>query len=306
MAFRKKFCKLQLEILRTTFADYDSFVHTFAHNAHLGIEGADESLGVYTFDNHWKASLNKNGNIELNSPLLTGEQAEDVHQLLQVLRSMNIKVGENCQARIRYSSAFDFGNFPLELIWGSALVLFMVTQTIELQFQRELLWHGIFSMQVLGYVFFVVFAIFLLKGISNQPRSEESSPVGSPKAWIADQTSLRGNRPSPMSTQAPELNVTEITREIKDPLENIMAYTRLYQSAIDKESQHWKDLVEIREQAIRIQEIVNRRLLEDTHEKISRCSFTPGEFRLHRPNRIVTGTAQTASSWADVLAETPR
>ena len=46
MAFRKKFCKLQLEILRTTFADYDSFVHTFAHNAHLGIEGADESLGV--------------------------------------------------------------------------------------------------------------------------------------------------------------------------------------------------------------------------------------------------------------------
>src|SRR5439155_18248819 len=122
----------------------------------------------------------------------------------------------------------------------------------------ELLWHGIFSMQVLGYVFFVVFAIFLLKGISNQPRSEESSPVGSPKAWIADQTSLRGNRPSPMSTQAPELNVTEITREIKDPLENIMAYTRLYQSAIDKESQHWKDLVEIREQAIRIQEIVNR------------------------------------------------
>ena len=58
--------------------------------------------------------------------------------------------------------------------------------------------------------------------------------------------------------QASELNISEITREIKDPLDNIMAYTRLYQGTIDKESQHWKDLVEIVEQANRIQEIVHR------------------------------------------------
>ena len=58
--------------------------------------------------------------------------------------------------------------------------------------------------------------------------------------------------------------------------------------------------------AINDLEVLSEKLLEDAYEKVSRCSFTSVEFRLHRPNRIVTGTPQTSSSWADVLAETPR
>ncbi len=135
----------------------------------------------------------------------------------------------------------------------------MVTQTIELQFQRELLWHGIFLMQALGYFLFMIFAIYLFKGISRRPRSEHSLGSSSP-TLDEPKPSARGmgQKPSSMSTQGPELNTAEITREIRDPLENIMAYTRFYQSTIDKESQQWKDLVEIMEQANRIQEIVNR------------------------------------------------
>ncbi|PYV90019.1 MAG: hypothetical protein DMG05_11920 [Acidobacteria bacterium] len=270
MAFQNKSCKLQLEIQRTAFVDYDSFVQTLARNAQLAIEQVDETLRIYTLSNQWKTSLNRNGNIELSSPLLTGEQAVEARQLLQVLRSMNVKVGENCRSRIRYSSSSAIiSNLPSELIWGSALALFLVTKTIELQFQfqRALLWQGIFFMQVLGYLFFMVFAIFLSKGISRKSKFEESLGTDSPQPETAspDETKLRvqpsasgmGKEPS-TSAQVPEPNISEITREIKDPLENIVAYTRFYQSTIDKESQHWKDLVEIMEQAIRIQEIVNR------------------------------------------------
>ena len=179
---------------------------------------------------------------------------------------MNIKLGENCLARIRYSRAFSLGqlsramgDLPVELIWGSALVLLMVTQTIELQFQRELLWHGIFLMQALGYFFFMVFAVFLFKGISRQRFEQSVSPDSSDAANFPPvETSLRTKPSASGMGQASELNISEITREIKDPLDNIMAYTRLYQGTIDKESQHWKDLVEIVEQANRIQEIVHR------------------------------------------------
>src|SRR5256712_942227 len=162
MAFQNKSCKLQLEIQRTAFVDYDSFVQTLARNAQLAIEQVDETLRIYTLSNQWRTSLNRNGNIELSSPLLTGEQAVEARQLLQVLRSMNVKVGENCRSRIRYSSSSAIiSNLPSELIWGSALALFLVTKTIEFQFQfqRALLWQGIFFMQVLGYLFFMVFAI---------------------------------------------------------------------------------------------------------------------------------------------------
>ena len=141
MAFQNKSCKLQLEIQRTAFVDYDSFVQTLARNAQLAIEQVDETLRIYTLSNQWKTSLNRNGNIELSSPLLTGEQAVEARQLLQVLRSMNVKVGENCRSRIRYSSSSAIiSNLPSELIWGSALALFLVTKTIELQFQFQRAW----------------------------------------------------------------------------------------------------------------------------------------------------------------------
>src|SRR5438552_1171737 len=126
---------------------------------------------------------------------------------------MNIKLGENCLARIRYSRGVSLGNLskamgdlPVELIWGSALVLLMVTQTIELQFQRELLWHGIFLMQALGYFFFMVFAVFLFRGISRQRVEESVSPDSSEAANFPPAETSLSTKPSTSAMgQASEL-----------------------------------------------------------------------------------------------------
>jgi hypothetical protein len=50
----------------------------------------------------------------------------------------------------------------------------------------------------------------------------------------------------------------ELVREIRIPLDNVMAYTRFYQGAIESDSQQARDLAELMEQAIRIEEILNR------------------------------------------------
>lgn len=42
------------------------------------------------------------------------------------------------------------------------------------------------------------------------------------------------------------------------PLENIMAYTRFYKNHTQRDTQHWRDLMEIMDQAVRIREVMNR------------------------------------------------
>ena len=50
----------------------------------------------------------------------------------------------------------------------------------------------------------------------------------------------------------------DLLKELSFPLENIMAYTRFYKNHTQADTQHWKDLMEIMEQAVRIREVMNR------------------------------------------------
>jgi len=54
------------------------------------------------------------------------------------------------------------------------------------------------------------------------------------------------------------IHARDLMRELSFPLENIMAYTRFYKNHTQPNTQHWKDLMEIMEQAVLIREVMNR------------------------------------------------
>ncbi len=301
MPFSNRPFRIRLAIDRSTFADYESFVRTFAHSANLTIEGFDESSFTYIFGNQWKCSLNHNGNIVLISPLLSGERAKEAYSLVEALKQINVKVGENCHAEIDNQRFPDLGIWMRsmqrirgEILCGLFLVLFIVTKTIELQLQEIVVWYWILLLQILGYGCFLLFTISLCKGISRKRGVELGFPdlVG-PKAETNAQRPADELGPSMLEKEAlattlpPAMNVFELAQEIKLPLDNIMAYIRFYQSATDKQSQHWKDLAEIMEQAIQIQEILNR---VESHS-----SQKPGMFELvsEDPSHLFRRTPRT-------------
>src|SRR5262245_34561348 len=53
------------------------------------------------------------------------------------------------------------------------------------------------------------------------------------------------------------IHARDLIKELSYPLENIMAYTRFYKNHTRPDTQHWKDLMEIRDQAVRIREVMN-------------------------------------------------
>jgi hypothetical protein len=275
MTFLKKSFKIKFEIAKEAFGDYEGFAGTFAHNAQLCVQSMDKSRSIFTFDNHWKTLLNRKGNIDLCSPLLsTGRVGEATH-LLEVLKSMNVKIGENCQAQIHYVRFYNFG-FPkdalkkvrVEFLCGLTLIVFLLTKTVEIHLARAQEWQGVVLLQLLGYCFLMLFTLLLYKSILRKPLLEESALTFSNDQKAHDSEKVAGAiqpfplestaNPLPSLVQAQPLEAADLIREIKYPIENIMAYTRFYQTTTDKESQHWKDVVEIMEQAIRIQEVVNR------------------------------------------------
>src|SRR4051794_4346931 len=108
MSFLDKSFKIRFEISKGAFGDYERFAGTFAHNAQLFVESTDKSQLIFIFDNQWKTSLNRDGNIDLCSPVLGTGRVGEVSHLLEVLKSMDVKIGENCQAQIQYVRFHDF------------------------------------------------------------------------------------------------------------------------------------------------------------------------------------------------------
>ena len=93
--FIDKSFKIRFEISKAAFTDYERFAGTFAHNAQLCVESTDKSQFIFTFDNQWQTSLNRNGNIDLCSPVIGTGRVGEVSHLLEVLKSMNVKSRPN-------------------------------------------------------------------------------------------------------------------------------------------------------------------------------------------------------------------
>jgi hypothetical protein len=275
MTFLGKSFKIKFEISKGAFVDYEHFAGTFAHNAQLCVENTDKSQLNFTLENQWKTSLNRNGDIDLCSPVLGKGRVGEVSHLLEVLKSMNVKIGENCQAQIQYVRFHNFGflkealkKIRVEFLCGLTLIAFLLTKTVEIHLARAQEGQGAVLFQLLGYCFLMLFTLLLYKSILRKPVLDESVLTFSNDQKDYDCEKVAGAiqpfpleslaSPLPSLVEAQALEAAELIREIKYPVENIMAYTRFYQTTTDKESQHWKDVVEIMEQAIRIQEVINR------------------------------------------------
>ncbi|MEW5976712.1 MAG: PilZ domain-containing protein [Acidobacteriota bacterium] len=262
---------LKLEIFRSCYQDFDLFIHTLAQGLNWEILGFDISRNAYAFKSQWFACLDAStSNILLQSPLLTEEHAPQLKQVLRTLSLLDVRVGQNCQPEITEGAPRKrwlvriFKRVPVEFYWGLGLVLFLVMKTVELELQPVLSRGGLLLLQSAGYAFFMFFAVSLYKGFSANKRKTDSATEKDLRASLFEELEAKPGPedaeivPSTPEERAEILQVAELAREIKDPVENIMAYARFYKATARKSSQQWKDLLELMEQAIRLQEIVNR------------------------------------------------
>ena len=154
--------------------------------------------------------------------------------------------------------------FRPELIWGPALALFLVSKTVEIHLQKKLSWSGVALTQVLEYLLVAIFAIFLYRSASRESTVEDSADLSDPRP-LPEEAQDVSPQPEEAASQIASPPLPEVwdidfieVHEIESLVETIMAYSRYYKDVIDRQSQQWKDLLEIREQAIRVQEMMNR------------------------------------------------
>jgi hypothetical protein len=260
--------QVRFDIAKSTFSDYESFVRSFARNARLQIREFHEAGYCYVFDNEWMVALNRDSRIELCSPILDSRNAEEVNRVVDALQIMNVRVGENCRAQIQYQRLLDtlgisrlVERVPIEFWCGFWLVVFLVLKTAEFQIQDTITTENAILLQSIGYLIVAFFSVCFYKA-TFQERSPSPRPVIVAKEPDqSDKASASsGPVPAPSVDSPPNFSTQwqELVREIRIPLDNVMAYTRFYQGAIQSDSQHAKDLTELMEQAIRIEEILNR------------------------------------------------
>ncbi len=260
--------KVRFEIAKSTFSDYESFIRSFARNTQLQIREFYETEYRYVFDNDWTAELNRASQIELRSPVLDNQNAGEVTRVVDALQTMNVKIGETCRAYLQYERLLDklgvsklLEKVPLEFWCGFWLVVFLVLKTVEFQIQEVLTLRNNILFQILGYLCVTCFSICFYRAFFSRlpsslrplrtARESDSQIVEFSREPNVQELSAR-SRPDQTSPWR------GLAREIRTPLENVMAYTRFYQGTVRTDSQHAKDLAELAEQAIRIQEILNR------------------------------------------------
>jgi hypothetical protein len=151
-----------------------------------------------------------------------------------------------------------------ELISGSALALFLVSKTIEIHLQKNFSWSGLALTQVLEYFLIATFAIFLCRSFSRKSTVQDPADLSDPRP-LPEEAQDVSPQPEEAASQIASPQLPEVwdidfieVHEIESLVETIMAYSRYYKDVMDRQSQQWKDLLEIREQAIRVQEMMNR------------------------------------------------
>jgi hypothetical protein len=146
--------------------------------------------------------------------------------------------------------------FRPELIWGPPLALCLVSKAVEIHLQTKLSSPGVALTQVLEYLLVATFAIFLYRSISRESTVEDSADVSDPRP-LPEEAQDVSSQPEEAASQIASPPLPEVwdidfieVHEIESLVETIMAYSRYYKNVMDRQSQQWKDLLEIREQAI--------------------------------------------------------
>jgi hypothetical protein len=256
--------KVRFKIFRFGFTDFDVFARHFTEAACWQIANHNERTHTYTFQNGWNITLHPHGDISLYSPLLKREEAIDVYAVIDVLITLDVRVGENCEVLMHYEG--DFGRrkglpflsgVPIAILSGTAFVLFLGTKTAQMMYHRILSTPVVAFLETACFLFTVAFAYFLYKGLNRNKESFEevlleASQTKSHEEFMQNEDVRR------KQGDTASIDARDLIKELSYPVENIMAYTRFYKNHTQADTQHWKDLMEIMEQAVRIREVMNR------------------------------------------------
>lgn len=264
--------KVRFKIFRFGFTDFDVFVRHLTEAACWQIANHSERTHTYTFQNGWNITLHPHGDISLYSPLLKREEAIDVYGAIDVLITLDVRVGENCEVLMHYEGDIGARNglpfltgVPIVMLGGTALILFLGTKAAQMAYHRILSTPVIIFLETACFLFAVAFAYFLYKGLNRNKESFEevlleASQIKSHEEFMQNEDVRR------KQGDTTSIHPRDLMKELSFPLENIMAYTRFYKNHTQPDTQHWKDLMEIMEQAVRIREVMNRveaRLIEE-------------------------------------------
>jgi len=256
--------KVRFKIFRFGFTDFDVFARNFTESACWQIATHDERTHTYTFHNTWSITLHPHGDISLCSPLLKREEAIDVYAVIDVLLMLDVRVGENCEVLMHYESDLGrrnrlpfFTGVPTIILAATALILFLGTKAVQMAYHRILSTPVVVFLETACFLFAVAFAFLLYKALNRNKESYEevlleASQTKSHEEFMQNEDVRRKQGDTTF------IHARDLMKELSFPLENIMAYTRFYKNHTQPDTQHWTDLMEIMEQAIRIREVMNR------------------------------------------------
>ena len=255
--------KVKFKIFRYGFTDFDVFARRLTETANWKIQTLRETSHTYDFENGWSITLHPHGDISLYSPLLKPEEAVEVYGAIDALVTMDVRVGENCEVEMHYEGKIGkdnglpiFSGLPLAFLSATALILFLATKTAQLLYLKFLTRPILIFFEVASFAFLVTFAYVLFK-ITNRKEPFETVLLQASKDR-AHEDFMRNEDIRRRLTSQFSIRAMDLVKEISFPLENIMAYTRFYSSHTQEGTQHWRDLMEIMEQAIRVRTAMNR------------------------------------------------
>ena len=254
--------KVKFKIFRFGFTDFDVFARHFTDAACWQIANHNERTHTYTFHNGWNITLHPHGDISLFSPLLKREEAIDVYGVIDVLLALDVRVGENCEVLMHYEGDFGQHNglafltgVPSVLLAATALILFSGTKTALVTYHPILSTPAVVFLEIACFLFTVAFAYFLYKGLNRNKESFEEVLLEASQAKSHEQFMENEDH---KHRNVDSIAARDLIQELGFPLENILAYTRFYKNHTEPDTQHWKDLMEIMDQAVRIREVMNR------------------------------------------------
>jgi signal transduction histidine kinase len=299
--------KVRFKIFRFGFTDFDVFARHFTESAGWQIATHNERTHTYTFHNDWNITLHPHGDISLYSPLLKREEAIDVYGVIDVLLTLDVRVGEDCEVLMHYEGDFGRRNglpflssVPIVILAITALVLFLGTKTAQMMYHRILSTPVVVFLETACFLFAVAFAYFLYKGLNRNKESFEEVLLEASQAKSHEEF-MRNEDVRRKQGDTTSIHARDLLKELSFPLENIMAYTRFYKNHTQPDTQHWKDLMEIMEQAVRIREVMNRveaRLVAD-----GEASGTDEDTKLFRKSQRRMDLIPVVMRGIDLLGE---